>query len=368
MKILSQLVLAIATLATLASAQSRIYTTTNDPKGNAVPVFTQNADGSLKEMGMFPTDGKGKDGDIDDQGSIRIMGQMVLVSNAGSDQITVFKKTMAGLSKVGTFASGIQSPISLTVSGNVLYVANQAFDGGTPNLSGFKVGMDGTLAPIAGAKIEFKKGAGPAQAEFGPDGKTLVVTSCFQAANSSQVSSYRLQDDGSLKMVSALKVGDPSGAVGFSWNKSGNFVYVSSFRGSANVSFQVGDDGKLERKETLMGTETAACWTALSPEGDKFYVANFVSNSVSTFAVAMNETLELEGRAKRGMVSSPDTKDMIVSADGKFLYVLGTSTRRIDIFAIQADGSLKLALCGFERVGRILCWCVTRRFSPPCSA
>ena len=98
-----------------------------------------------------------------------------------------------------------------------MYVANQAprfaRPSGPPNLQGFRLAHNGKLTPIPNSKVTFPADRGPAQAEFSPDGKTLVVTSGFQEEKASKVHSFRVQSDGTLREAPGSPV-QPKGASG----------------------------------------------------------------------------------------------------------------------------------------------------------
>jgi len=331
-----------------------LYTVNNDTQQNGIAVLERNADGSLKEVAgsPFPTGGKGlSGGDIDQQGAIRVYGTYVLAVNAGSDSVAVLRKGEDGkLTPVtgSPFPSGGSAPLSLTVRGDLVYVANQAppFANPTsaPNIMGFKLGSDGRLTPIAHSKITFPAGHGPAQVEFSPSGETVVLTSGFQDEATSNVHGYKVQPDGTLKegQGSPVHTTGDSGDVGFSWNPEGNRVYVSNFRGSAVTVFDVDKQtGAVKQIGAAYPTRgEAACWTALSSDGKTLYVANFVSNSVSVFDVNADGKLTLLGKTKRRGATAPDTKDLAIAKDGKLLYVVASGAREIAVFSIGADGML----------------------------
>src|SRR5262249_23987748 len=125
-----------------------LYTIDNDLHQNGVAVLARNADGSLKPVAGSPflTGGKGlTGGDIDQQGAIRVHGDYVLAVNPGSDSVAVLRKSDDGkLTAVpgSPFPSGGSSPLSLTVRGDLVYVANQAAPFANPksqpNIVGFK--------------------------------------------------------------------------------------------------------------------------------------------------------------------------------------------------------------------------------------
>jgi 6-phosphogluconolactonase (cycloisomerase 2 family) len=331
-----------------------VYTTNNDAKRNAIAVFQQNMDGSLTEVdgSPFATGGKGlAGGDIDEQGAIRVHKDFVLAVNPGSDSIAVFRKGSGGkLMPVdgSPFPSGGTAPLSLTIHGNLVYVANQAppfaKPAAEPNLMGFRLSGDGKLSPIENSKITYHPGHGPAQVEFSPDGKTVVVTSGFQDETTGRIHGYLVQADGTLKEGPASPVAPKgaSGVVGFSWSPDSNRVYVSNFRGSSVIVYDVDrkTGGVKQMSEPYGDAEKAACWTALSAAGNTLYVANFVSNSISSFDVATNGKLTLLATTPRRGGMDPDTKDIEISKDGKFLYAVASGAKEIAVFRIGDKGKL----------------------------
>jgi 6-phosphogluconolactonase len=329
-----------------------VYTLTNDGQKNGVVVLARNSDGSLTEIAGSPfyTGGKGlvvpTGGDFDAQGALRIHGKHLIAINPGSNTIAVLNILDGGkLEPVdgSPFASGGVTPLSVAVHDDLAYVANQAVDfvhpNRKPNITGFRISADGKLTPIPGSTIEFTRGQGPAQVEFSPKGGVLAVTEGFQVDG--RIHSYTVQPNGLLKEA----VGSPfvsrgvSGTVGFSWTKDGEHLLVSNFRGSAVTVFGVdGKTGAIRMKGMpYANNQGAACWTALSPSGDTLYTANFVSNSISAYAVKPDGTLNLIGSAPRRKATGNDTKDIEVSPDGKYLYAVGPLARQIAVFAIGAD-------------------------------
>jgi 6-phosphogluconolactonase (cycloisomerase 2 family) len=324
----------------------------NDGANNGVVVLGRNSDGSLTEIegSPFATGGKGlivpSGGDFDAQGAIRIHGKHLITINPGSNTIAVFNIANGGKLEAvadSPFASGGVTPLSVTVHDDLVYVANQAVDfvnpNRKPNITGFRISADGKLVPIPGSTIEFVRGQGPAQVEFSPKGGILAVTEGFQVDG--KIHSYVVQPTGLLKEAT----GSPfisrgvSGTVGFSWTMDGQHLLVSNFRGSAVTVFSIdGKSGMIKMKGMpYTNNQGAACWTALSPKGDTLYTANFVSNSISVYAVKADGTLTLLGSAPRRRVMGNDTKDIELSPDGKYLYAVGPLARQIAVFAIGAD-------------------------------
>jgi len=162
-----------------------VYVLTNQVQ-NAVAVFSRTTDGHLTAVGQFPTGGAGDpvaippDPPVDplaSQGAL-VFGpgnQFLFAVNAGSNQISVLRVSRRGLHLVNVVDSGGVRPISLTIYENLLYVLNE---GGTPNITGFTVGDDGTLTPLAGSTRPLIGGtaADPAEGSFNSDGTLLLVT------------------------------------------------------------------------------------------------------------------------------------------------------------------------------------------------
>ncbi|HKP04476.1 MAG TPA: beta-propeller fold lactonase family protein [Chthoniobacterales bacterium] len=341
-------------LPTQRKAAGFLYTINNDTNENAVVVLKRKADGTLTEVpgSPFRTGGKGlSGGDIDQQGAICVHGNFVIAVNPGSDSVAVLRKGDGGkLTPVAgsPFASGGPAPLSIAAHKGLVYVANQAPPFANPktapNVTGFRIDRNGKLQPIAKSKIAFPKDHGPAQIAFNPSGKIVVVTSGFQDAETSRVHSFKVQPDSTLKKSpgSPVRPAGASGPVGFSWNAAGNRVYVSNFRRSSIIVFDVDPKtGSLTQNGAAHPTDgSAACWTALSADGKTLYTANFASNTISGFNVRDDGKLVLLGSVDRRGAGDPDTKDMVLSKDGRFLYAVASLARQIAIFKIDAQRGL----------------------------
>jgi len=329
---------------------SFVYTLDNDERSNGVAVYRRAADGSLRPLSgsPFAAGGKGlSGGDIDEQGAIRVHGEFVLAVNPGSDSIAVLKKSNAGLLHVegSPFASGGNTPLSLAVHGDLVYVANQAATFAKPSnepcLTGFRLSSSGQLTPLPGSRVKFPVGQGPAEIEFSPDGKTLAATAGFQADEGSRLYAYRVQADGRLQMApgSPLKPEGATGTVGFSWGHRGDRIYVSAFKGSAVIAIAVdASTSAIHQAGIPVGDDQrAACWTAMAHGGKTLYVGNFVSNSVSVFDVMADGSLTLLGSVPRRGATEKDTKDIELSPDGKYLYAIGSGARQISVFRVETN-------------------------------
>ncbi|HLO15727.1 MAG TPA: beta-propeller fold lactonase family protein, partial [Anaerolineales bacterium] len=162
------------------SAFGAVYTSTNATSGNEVLVYDRSSDGSLTFQGSYSTGGLGNGVSLSSQSSVILShnNQWLFVVDAGSNQISSFAVNERGLQLADVVNSGGTSPISLTIYKDLLYVLNA---GGSGNISGFIVGQDGSLSPLAGSTQPVSNGGvggtpGLAQIAFSSDGSTLVVT------------------------------------------------------------------------------------------------------------------------------------------------------------------------------------------------
>jgi 6-phosphogluconolactonase (cycloisomerase 2 family) len=326
-----------------------VYTLDNDVQRNGIAVFRRQAGGTLMPLpgSPFQTGGKGlSGGDIDEQGAIRVQGKSVLAVNPGSDSIAVMEKSSRGLLHVegSPFPSSGSTPLSLTVHGDLVYVANQAaaFAGprSAPNITGFRLAPDGRLLPLPNSTVMFPEGQGPAQVEFSPNGKLLVVTAGFQKEDASRLYSFRVTSDGRLTAGSGspIKPEGAFGTVGFSWGRNSDRVYATLFSGSAVIPFAIDPATAAIRQagEPMGDDQRAACWSAITPDGRTLYVGNFVSNSISVYDVAADQ-LTLLGSIPRRGATDKDTKDIELSRDGKFFYAVGSGKREISVFRVEAN-------------------------------
>src|SRR5713226_9686341 len=145
-------------------APGAVYTMTNAAAGNAILIFDRAANGALANAGRVPTGGKGQGSGLGSQGALTISEDQrwLLAVNAGSNDVTVFSVTDDGLQWRSKTPSGGAMPISVAIHGRLVYVLNA----GTPNVAGFTLGPDGSLASIPGATRFLNGAAGPAQVDI----------------------------------------------------------------------------------------------------------------------------------------------------------------------------------------------------------
>ena len=151
-----------------------VYTLSNSVASNAVIMYRRSGHGELSYAGSYSTGGTGTGSGLGSQGALILYDGFIFAVNAGSNEVSVLSVDRNGLSLVDKKPSGGEQPISVTVHRNLLYVLNA---GGSGNITGFKIHHNGSISPIPGSTKPLSSSAsGPAQIEFNPNGRVLIVT------------------------------------------------------------------------------------------------------------------------------------------------------------------------------------------------
>lgn len=84
-----------------------------------------------------------------------------------------------------------------------------------------------------------------------------------------------------------------------------------------------------------------ACWTVISPSGDRLYVASFGGNVISPFTIGGSGNIsgKLPFEARGDFAPAGDSKDMYITSDNKYFYNTGAlQSFSINIFDVTRDG------------------------------
>lgn len=334
------LVVALMGLSTSAFADHAIYTMTNAAAGNQIAVFADGPNEPLQLRETIPTHGLGTDSGLGSQSSLILSGHghWLLAVNAGSNDVSTFRVERNGhLSLVGRTPSGGTEPISVTLHDDLVYVLNA---GGEGNISGFRLGDDGSLRlipastrPLGGVAV------GPAQVGFNKSGDTLVVTE--KAANAIAV--YAVDDDG---LASPPQVNSSVGKTpfGFSFDRHDILLVSEAFGGAAGASALSSyetEGQSLEIESASIPThQSAACWVVVTRKGQFAYTTNTGSGTITGFQVSRDGSLRpLTATGISGVTGAGSTPtDAAIKSEE--LYVLTPKIGSIVRFGIHADGSL----------------------------
>jgi 6-phosphogluconolactonase (cycloisomerase 2 family) len=315
-----------------------VYVMSNAPAGNEILVFDRSADGDLSNAVAFASGGDGTGAGLGNQASLILTQdhRRLYAVNAGSDDISAFEVDRTGLQLIGApVPSGGDLPISLTVHGDLLYVLN---GGGAGNINGFRIGTDGGLTPIPGSTRPLG-GATPAQIQFTPDGDVLVVTE----KDSNTLSTYTVGADG---IASGPNTQPSAGQTpfGFNFNQRGDLVVSEAFGGAPGAStassYRVQRDGDLELISGPVGTtQSAACWIAIGQNGKYAYTTNTGSGTISSLAIGAGGSLTLVDAVAGVTGAGSAPQDAAFTPGGRFLYVRNNGGN-IGAFRIEKNGQL----------------------------
>jgi len=323
-----------------------VYTMSNSASGNAVIMFHRTAHGHLVSGGTFSTEGLGSGDGLGNQGALALSAgnRWLFVVNPGSDDVSVFRVDPDGLTLVDREPSGGLRPISVTIDRNLLYVLNAGGAvGGSDTITGLVVGPDGTLSPLDGSTRALSAGStGPAQISFRPDGRFLAVTE----KGTNRIDTWRVGHDGLASDFVAIN-SEGITPFGFAFGKR-DLLFVSEAAGGASdggsmSSYVLEDDGTLQVVNSeVPTTETAACWVVVTNDGRFAYTTNAGSGSVSGYQIAFDGTITLldaDGvTGDTGIGTGPI--DMALSNNGRYLFTLNGGDQTIGAFKVHANGSL----------------------------
>ncbi len=337
-----------------------VYVMSDQDTGNSVTVFNRATDGGLTKGGTFPTGGLGAGNSIDSQNdSLTSQGALELSDDRrflfavdpGSDEVSVFAINGDKLELADRVSSRGIRPISVTSHGNLLYVVNHD---GHPNVAGFTVGDDGKLTALAGEPTPLESdNADPAQVGFTSDGTQLVVTE----KGTDVIDVFSIDANGHAGFP---RKNSSSGRIPFGFTFAtvvGRDLLIVSELSNAASSYRIEKDGSLTVVSGSVSTEEqGACWVVTNSVADpRFaYVSNAVSGSVSGYRIDPTGTLSLLNRDGHTGITrdSHAALDSAVSSDGRFLYIITagfnelsdqavpSNKMTISVFRIEADGNL----------------------------
>ena len=326
-----------------------VYTMTNAAGGNQIQHFSRNAAGALTPVASYATGGNGDGTNLNGSSNALFFDtatRRVFAVNAGNNTISALSQnaTTGALTVLSTVASGGTHPISITASGNVVYVLNDGAPNGVPaapaNITGFQfngnqlVPVNNSTQPLSAAN------PAPAQIEFSPSGTVLVVTE--RATNN--IRTFTGTNGAANAGVDLASAG--ATPFGFDFTTGGILVVSQAnggaVNGSSTSSYSVLATGVATLvSNSIVNNQTGNCWVAVNPANTFAYTTNTGSNSISLYGIAANGALTLQGAGNHiatGAGTGPI--DLGVSADGNFVYTLNGTNDSISAFSVGANGVL----------------------------
>lgn len=313
-----------------------VYTITNAASGNAVVVYARASGGTLSPAVTYPTGGTGTGNGLGSQGGVALSedGRLLLVVNAGSNDVSVFRVSTAGLTLATRFPSGGIQPTSLTVSGNLVYVLNA---GGNGNITGFKLTAGAGVTPIAGSTQALSgTSTAPAQVSFSPDGRQLVVSE----RATSLLDVYPVDRNG---VAGARTSFSSAGGTPFGFAfRHDNTLFVSEAAGAGSASsYDLNRSGLRLVSGAIATHQGAPCWAVVTEDGRFGYTGNG-AGSVSGFRIARDGSISLLNADGATAVVNTGVNDIALSNNSRYLYVLGTGAApELHAYEVQRDGQLQ---------------------------
>ena len=319
-----------------------VFVQLNQPGGNEVVVYDRGRDGTLTQAGTYPTGGLGgtaagaASDRLASQGSLAYdaRAHVLIAVNAGSDTVTSFRVEGDRLRLVDVVPSGGQFPASAAIDGGLVYVLNS---GGSGSVAGFRLDH-GALNPIPGSVRSLGLAnanppnflTSPGQVGFSPDGRQLLVTT---KASTSSIDVFAVGPDG---LLSAAPVANASATpVPFAFTFSPFGRLVAGEAGASSVTtYRLQNDGTLAGPQSASDGQTALCW--IQRVGAFYFVSNTGSNTLSSFWLAPNGQPVLLNAVA---ASTPAGPIDLATSDG-FLYAETGLAGTVEEYAVQADGSL----------------------------
>src|SRR5215216_964115 len=256
-----------------------VYVQTNAAP-NEVIAFRRADDGSLDLIGSVATGGEGDVTPLlQSQGSVTLTsdGQYLLVTNAASDDLSVFSVAADGSIELRERVYTGSTPRSVDERDGLVVVLNT----GEPGLASFRVHAEGIERVEGGDQTLDPSDADPAQVAFSPDGSMVVIT---QRGTDSIVTRTSSVGNGRSEICWAVITPDD------------RFAFTTNFADGAVSRYAIASDGSLSLEDATAG---------ISVDG------------------------------------MPGLRDEDITSDGRFLYAIDADGGRIYGWAVDAKGSLE---------------------------
>ena len=318
--------------------ENAVYVQTNDAGRNEVLAFGRAADGTLAPLAAVATGGRGTGTPhLASQSSVALSGdgRHVLVSNTGSDDVSLLAVESDGLRLADRVASGGMAPTSVAVSGSLVYVLNN----GSASIAGFQIEGD-RLVALAGSRRPLSTPeADPAQIAFSPDGRTLAVTERGTDSISTFAVDARGYADGPATIRSNGKT-----PYGFDFTR-GAMIVTEAFGGAtgkaAASSYALAGSALEPISGSVGDTRSEVCWAVVTADGRFAYVTNFGDGTISSYQIAGDGSLMLrDAVAGSTRLGEKGVRDEAITRDGRYLYAIDADSRQLFGWTIGAGGEL----------------------------
>jgi len=319
-----------------ATASGVVFTQTNSATGNSILAFSRAPNGILAYVGQSSTHGLGTGVGLGDQGALAISNGWLFAVNAGSYQISVFKVVSTDkLQFTDIVGSKGVSPISVTVHGDLVYVANAGSSTVAGNIAGFRLTSNGELHPIPGSvrSLSSTSSVGPAEISFNPAGTVLVVTE----KNTNEIDTYTVNSHG-VAGPATITTSTGTEPFGFTFDPNGQLIVTNAASGSLS-SYDVSNSGALTViSGSIIDGGIAPCWVVVSGDGRLAFIANAHGNTISSYSLSHSGALTLQQSVAATTNLAP--LDLAFGGNSHFLYSFNSGSNEIMVFSVVSNGAL----------------------------
>jgi 6-phosphogluconolactonase len=311
-----------------ALAQQYIFTNDNivAKTGNSTTALTVNGKGVVKVLKTYPTGGNGAGGGYFALSPITSaktrLGTCLFVSNGGDSTIAAFQTNLfdGALTAVhgSPFSDGTTgaqpSGVGLAEGGHLLFAGNT----NNNSISVLRINPDCSLKELKMVTVPFS----PAGMKITPDGKYLIVAYIALVVDSFKIDPAT----GDLTELGPFKTQGPGSAAGVEISCDGTTAYFGDAATNTEVEvFSISSSGELKELNNFKnGNGQRSDNVMLSVDGKHLYVSNTGSNQITTLSVGSDGAL---------------TYDSTVKLNKPGLYALGlaTGTSGADIFVSEEN-------------------------------
>ena len=304
------------------------------------------ANGKLSFLSSTPSDGNGSGAELGSQGALAlddVQPHWLFAVNAGSNSISSFSISDNGsLTLAHTVSSNGTLPVSLTFRNNFLYIVNS----GSANISGFTFGAGGTLTLIPGSSQPLSAAnATPAQISFKPGrqflfNKELVVTE----KTTNKITTFPLTS-GVAQAGSSVTSANTT-PFGFDFtvvDEATGFMILTEAaatipNGSTVSSYSITAPPTLI-SGPVHADQTAACWIVISRDGRFVFVTNTGSNTISSFSISNTGNLQIVSKVAATTGGAP--ADITFSDNESYLYNINGGSHTISEFKKGNNNTLQ---------------------------
>ncbi|NLN86911.1 MAG: lactonase family protein [Syntrophomonadaceae bacterium] len=319
-----------------------VYSMTNDADNNEIVALRRGFKGRLSFINSFSTGGEGSGEPIVDpltsQGSVILSrrARYLFAVNNGSDSISSFRiSPYGGLSLVDVEPSGGVAPNSLAQYRDLLFVTNEGDAGNDSNVTGFRIANDGSLTFIGSFPLSTPD-AQPSCVVFSPNGRLLVVSE----RTTNILSVYLVNGDGTLNgpVANPSNGASPFGEV---FLRKG-FLLVAEAGPNALSSYTADTNGNLDViSGSVINGQVATCWVAVTRRERFAYTANAGNGgTITRYRINNDGTLFVKETVFSTLFGTGAPLDTAVSRDGRNLYSLNGNQGSISVFKIGRYGRL----------------------------